>query len=133
MNKNIYLIISLFIYLFLINFVANFLPFDTSFKENNLNQQIENNGPILNIYSSNSVSYQIIRHRWYGTIYDYGDKQTYYLIDPEKSSSLDFLRLPWGNFVYIHIIFLAIILVIFFYKRNKIKYEQPNVIYEGII
>ena len=120
------LVIFLFVYVFFINalFNTNFQDFiNSNFSNNEDKYYISGSEERLNM--GDSVSVQITKNRWYGTIYEENNKEILYLFD--------FIPLPLekgdSNYLQAHLIFSGFwlfILIITIISHFILKEDVKN-------
>jgi hypothetical protein len=77
---------------------------------------------MVNIGVGDSVSYQIKRPRWYGTIYEDQNNAKLYLFE--------IIPLPMKNYVYVHFVYLIILTSFLYFKLRKTKINKVDYGYE---
>lgn len=121
--KKIYLFLILIGYVLSINFISNYL---ISYNFNNNPAEATATGSDLNIGVSESISVDVTKSRFYGTIQESNGVSNVYILDwiplPLKNKNF--------NFLYIHIPFLILWLYLFFKKpkiQNKKVYKSEEI------
>jgi len=94
------------VYILLINIIAN-SDFDIDFDSRTGNYSIQGQGSITNIPFSESVSVNVKRERWYGTILENNGDSDIHTLG---------IKLPLNhdgvNYVWIHLFFVLILLIV---------------------
>lgn len=105
-------------YLLIINITANILSDGNSGSSKTLNKN--NYGDVV-LGVSDSIDVSVLRNRWYGTILEQSGTNT----KLSKLYLFGFITLPinvnGSNLVWIHILFLMMVIGITYYSTNKMK------------
>ena len=116
----IVLIITIFIvYIISINIFASLISY--SYINPKTTEKIEG-GSVVEISVGESMSVQVTRPRWYGTIYENNGNSYLHLFDfiilPKKIKNY--------NFIWFHLIFLIILISLTFLIFTKKSYKEEN-------